>query len=187
MPVTIQPDRQYEGAVHPLDRDDEELMAVVQEGDRPAYEALYARWRDPLFRFLLRRTGAVETAEDALQETWVRVYRFRENYDVKRSFRSWLYTIAANAGRDAARPQREIFYLPADVGDSSELRDLLVSALHALEPDDRRLLLLVIEGFTPAEVAEMLGIAAGTARMRLSRARARVRENLQDAPGRADA
>jgi len=176
--VTIGRPAEYGVRVHPLDADDEALMAAVQRGDRPAYEALYARWRDPIFRFLLRRTGAVETAEDALQETWVRIFRFRDHYDAARPFRSWAYTIAANAGRDAARPQREVFQLPDDPANPSDLRDLLVSALHALDPDDRRLLLLVIEGFTPGEVADMLQIAPGTARMRLSRARARVRESL---------
>jgi RNA polymerase sigma-70 factor (ECF subfamily) len=150
-------------------------MVAVQRGDPVAYDALYARWRDPIFRFLLRRTGAVPAAEDALQDTWIRLYRSRHRYDARKPFRGWLYAIAANAGHDAARPVREGFTLPTEVDDPVGLRDLLVSALHALDADDRRLLLLAIEGFEPAEIAGMLGVPAGTVRMRLSRARGRVR------------
>lgn len=154
-------------------------MVDVQQGDRSAYEALYARWRDPIQRFLLRRTGSLASAEEALQETWMRVYRHRARYDATRPFRRWLYGIAANAGHDAARPQADVFVLPAEPGDPIGLRDTLVSALHGLEAGDRRLLLLAVEGFEPAEIAEMLELPSGTVRMRLSRARERVRAAVE--------
>jgi RNA polymerase sigma factor (sigma-70 family) len=152
-------------------------MRRVQDGDRPAYDLLYHRWKEPIFAFLLRRTGDRRFAEEAHQETWLRVYRFRSRFDPGRPFRPWLYSIAANAGRDARRPQRDLLILPADVTaphDATELRDALVKALFSLSPRDRRLILLESEGFAPREIATMQGLRAGTVRVRLHRARQRL-------------
>jgi RNA polymerase sigma factor (sigma-70 family) len=158
---------------------DESLMTRVTRGDRPAYEALYARWRKPLFRFLCRRTGCLRTAEEALQETWLRVYRYRASYDRARRFKSWLFTIAANCGRDAwpAAQEAPLFIEPLQ-DEPHDLRDRLLEGLARLDPEERRLLLLATEGFDGPEIAAMLGISAGAVRMRLSRARQRMREQL---------
>lgn len=162
-------------------------MIRVRAGDRAAYEGLYARWKDPTFRFLVRRTGARAQAEEAHQEAWLRVYRFRAGYDPTRPFRSWLYTIAANCGRDAVKPELPVFALPLEPNDPADLRDRLVGALMALDPGDRRLILLAAEGFDGPEIAEMLGIGAGAVRMRLHRARQRMREAVDaEDPGGAD-
>jgi RNA polymerase sigma factor (sigma-70 family) len=158
--------------------DDESLMGRVATGDRAAYEALYARWKDPIFRFLARRTGARAAAEEAHQETWLRVYRHRGSYDRRRPFRSWLFAIAANCGRDTWRPEPELFAIEPRADEPSDLRDRIVQGLGRLDPDDRRLLLLSVEGFDGPEIAEMLGIGAGAVRMRLTRARGRLREVL---------
>jgi RNA polymerase sigma factor (sigma-70 family) len=160
----------------PLTDSDEVLMAQVREGDRAAYEALYHRWKEPVFAFLLRRTGARSAAEDAHQEAWLRLYRWRRRYDPTRPFRPWLYAIATNAGRDAYRPEPGLFLLPPAVAapaDPLETRDALVAALHALPPRDRRLLLLEAEGFTPAEIAGILALNSGAVRTGLHRAHAR--------------
>lgn len=162
-------------------RTDEELMSQVRAGSHAAYEELWARWYRPIFSFLLKRTGHRGKAEDALQETFLRLFRYRKRYQPGRPFRSWIFAIAANAGRDARRPEAEIFWL-VEPGDTSvELRDSLVRALHQLEAEDRRILLLSAEGFKGPEIAEMLGIRPGAARMRLSRARERVRSLLEGA------
>ncbi|MEZ4236998.1 MAG: sigma-70 family RNA polymerase sigma factor [Myxococcota bacterium] len=150
-------------------------MARVARDDRAAYEALYARWREPVFRFLLRRTGSRAAAEEAHQEAWLRVYRFRARFDPRRAFKGWLFTIAANCGRDAWRPEPELFALPLAPGDPHDLRDKLLSALGVLPDDDRKLLLLAVEGFTGPEIAQMTNLGAGAVRMRLTRARQQVR------------
>lgn len=162
---------------------DEALMARVAQGQRWAYDELYARYRAPIFRFLTRRTGTRAAAEEAHQETWLRVYRYRSRYDPGRPFRSWLFAIAANCGRDAARPDPALHHLPLEPGDPMDLRDQLVSALAAVDAEERRLLLLAAEGFTGPEIAQMLGLGAGAVRTRLYRARQRVREAI----GRIDA
>jgi RNA polymerase sigma factor (sigma-70 family) len=162
-----------------MDPSDEELMIRVQSGDRGAYDQLFARWREPVFQFLLRRTGGRVEAEEAFSETWLRLYRSRSTWDRSRRFRPWLYAIATNAGRDTWRPSPQLFELELQPDEPSDLRDRVVGALSALDPEDRKLLLLSVEGFEGKEIAEMLGIGAGAVRMRLLRARERMRVAME--------
>jgi RNA polymerase sigma-70 factor, ECF subfamily len=155
---------------------DEQLMVGVQREDRSAYEQLYVRYSGRVFGFLCRRTGAREQADEAHQETWLRVYRWRQRFDPDRNFGSWLFAIAANAGRDAARPRPREFQLPLMQGERQDLRDQLISVLHSLEPKDRRLILLVAEGFTADQVGAMVGMKGPAVRKRVSRARQQLRE-----------
>ncbi|MCB9766014.1 MAG: RNA polymerase sigma factor [Alphaproteobacteria bacterium] len=154
-------------------------MRRVQQQDRAAYEQLYQRWAPRLYPFLHRRTGSTQLAEEALQETWLRVYRYRERYDPSRPFTRWLYQVASNAGRDAREPDLESFELaPGPPDEPPWVRDALIRALHLLDGSDRRLFLLVVEGFSVAEAGRMVGVGDSTARTRLKRARARIQEAL---------
>lgn len=163
---------------------DEALMRRVQQGDRAAYDALYHRWTPRLFPFLHRRTGHRRLAEEALQETWLRVHRFRDRYDPEQAFKPWLYRIATNAGRDTWRRPRFDEFEPPEGDDGGALwgqlwvRDAILKSLHALDARDRRLYLLVVEGFSVAEAGRMVDLTPSTARTRIQRARARIQESL---------
>ncbi|MCB9761992.1 MAG: RNA polymerase sigma factor [Alphaproteobacteria bacterium] len=158
---------------------DEALMRRVQGGDPAAYDTLYRRWSPRLHAFLHRRTGSLALAEEALQETFLRVHRFCLRYDATRPFKPWLYEIATNAGHDAREPQARSFAPPpVSHPDPAWVRDALVKALHVLDPQDRRLFLLVVEGFDAATAGRMVGLNPSTARTRLQRARARIQESL---------
>lgn len=169
----------------PRERDDQRDRAAMRrldDGDRGAFDELWHRHRERVFAFLLRRTGSRPCAEDALQQTFTRVYRYRASYDPTRSFRSWLYGIAANVGTDARSAQAEMWEpLPTSLAARGDLearthaRTVLVQALHSLEGTDRRVLLLTIEGFRSPEIAEMLDMNPNTVRVRLMRARERLR------------
>ncbi len=153
-------------------------MRRALDGEHAAFEQLFERWRAPIFAFLMRRTGSRHAAEEAFQNTWLRVWQWRSRYNPDRPFRPWLYTVAAHAGCDARKPRPDEFELAFERGgprDPHRGRDELLSALHGLSPGDRRLLLLVGEGFTAKEIAEMEGLGHGAVRMRISRARARIR------------
>lgn len=162
----------------PTEPTDEELMRQFCAGDDQAYERLYARWSSRVLNFLGRRTGSRQTAEDALQETFLNVYRYRASFRHGRRFSPWLFSIAANAGKDAPEPVPDALAYNGPHRDRPEVRDRLLRALRLLEPEERRLLLLSVEGFSSAEVGEMVGLSPGAVRMRVSRARAHVREVL---------
>lgn len=156
-------------------------MAEVRGGSRGAYEELVHAWGERVFSFLLRRTGTRFAAEEAYQETWLRVWQWRSRYDAARAFRPWLFTIASNAGFDSRKPRRDDFELvvePSGCTDPVPARDSLVKALHVLSPADRRLVLLAGEGFNATEIGHMQDLKAGTVRMRLKRARERMSSAL---------
>jgi len=159
---------------------DAELMIALQGGDHGAYERLYERWGLKVMHFLIRRTGSYLAAEEALQETWLRVFRFRESYNPARRFSAWLYTIAANAGHDAREPATESFDWEPPVHSQHHLKDYVIRALHSLDPLDRRAILLTIEGFSSKEVGAMLKMRSGTIRMRIKRAREHIKSELGD-------
>lgn len=82
---------------------DEECFGRFRDGDEGAFETLLDRYRRPLFSFILRMVGHRGDAEDIFQETFIRVLHHRGDYDPRRPFGPWLYTIAANLVRDERR------------------------------------------------------------------------------------
>jgi RNA polymerase sigma-70 factor, ECF subfamily len=85
------------------DEADEVLMVAYQKGDVRAFELLLTRHRRPVFNFILRYVGLRETAEDLLQETFLRVIKGAEAYQRQAKFTTWLYTIARNLCVDQSR------------------------------------------------------------------------------------
>jgi RNA polymerase sigma-70 factor (ECF subfamily) len=76
---------------------DEELMLAYRQGDAGAFEALYARHKGPVYRFVLRAVKERALAEELYQEIWMRVIEARARYAVQAKFTTWLYTIATGA------------------------------------------------------------------------------------------
>src|SRR5687768_6717707 len=97
---------------------DRELVArCLGAGQRydAAFEALYARYSDKVFGFLLKLTRSREAAEDALQETFVRVYRSLERFDADRDLAVWLLQIARYVAIDSFRVEKKVKRLEASV------------------------------------------------------------------------
>ncbi|MBM4366385.1 MAG: sigma-70 family RNA polymerase sigma factor [Deltaproteobacteria bacterium] len=166
---------------------DEDLMDAVRDGSEDAYGALFERYRAPLYGFSMRMTRHRETADDVFQETFLRVYRARSTWSHQDgSFRSWLFRIAVNTIRDRARAAAR---RPEVLGDDWEPayqgapddRIALERALAAL-PDNLRdaFLLGAVAGLDHNEVAGALGVSPDNARARISRARSRLRELLEE-------
>lgn len=159
---------------------DEMLMRRVKQGERPAFDVIFSKWRQPIWAFLMRRLGSASLAEDAFQDCWTRVWRFREKYDPNKTFRSWLYTIAANAGHDQWSRPIPTDFAPQTSTDGRQLTEAraLLDAIFTLEGKDRTVILLTAEGFEPIEIAEIMGQDANAIRARLSRARQKIRESF---------
>ncbi|MEI8196172.1 MAG: sigma-70 family RNA polymerase sigma factor [Phycisphaerae bacterium] len=82
---------------------DEQLLADYLTGQQSAFAELVQRYQQELFAFLQRFVSDAQVAEDLFQETFVQVHRNARSFDPARSFRPWLFTIAANKARDYLR------------------------------------------------------------------------------------
>ena len=82
---------------------DEALLRRYLDGDRSAFATLVRRYERELFHFLIRFLGDRAAAEDTFQEAFLQVHESAKTFDLSRRFRPWLFTIAANKGRDLLR------------------------------------------------------------------------------------
>lgn len=161
---------------------------------------------DALYRTGLRMTRSEAEAEDLVQETYIRAFRFRHQYTPGTNLKAWLFRILTNTfinqyRRKAARPEttelddveESILYRhmrDVSPGSSSpdpeaEIVDNAISsevkeALEALPEKFRTTLLLDVEGFSYKEIAEMLDIPIGTVMSRLHRGRKFLQKRLYD-------
>lgn len=132
---------------------DHELMRLSAQGDAAAFETLVRRWESRLDRVLRRLTSNASDAEDLRQETFVRVLLASPRYSANGAFPTWLYRIAINLARDAARKRKNTAMpdetvplsgdVPPDVAiEQEERRELIESALRALPSSLREVLVL---------------------------------------------
>lgn len=151
--------------------------------DTDVVEALFARHHPPLERYLARLTGDPDLAADVAQEAFVRLLQRRPGDD---AVRPWLFRVATNLVRDAARRKRRRRVLsfrgrahlshgdppgsPDAVVDRVASLRLVGDALHGLSDKERRALLMREEGFKHREIAEALGTTTGSVGTLLSRA-----------------
>lgn len=177
---------------------DASLVRMAAAGEVSAFPELMRRHGPAMHAYLARRSGR-DTADDLLSEVFLRAYSALPHYDQRwADARPWLYGITRNVlrehrRRNAAEDGRAHFaQLAADEDPWPEVDDRLDAAarwssmrraLTTLAARDREVLLLVTwEGLTPAEAAVALGIPQGTARSRLYRARAIMRQLLDGDP-----
>ncbi len=167
-----------------------DLHRAVQ-GDRVALKrVLDAHWPQ-MRRWALVRCGNRASAEDAAQESVVRLLKFIGRYDPTRPFGPWLKTLVHNACHDELRRRGRVgeavheTSVPARHGhnlDMDRMAQRVIEAFQALTPRQREILNLVdLQHQTPAEVAEQLGLSAGAVRAQLFQARKRVRTQLPTA------
>jgi RNA polymerase sigma-70 factor (ECF subfamily) len=173
-----------------LDDTDERLAALAASGDRDAFDALVTRHRQAVYRLCWSASGNHADADDAAQETFVRVYRSLPSYDPSRPFGPWLRKIAWNCGLSARRDAGSGINAvpdglapeaadpgpgPEDAASGNEEKRRVAGAMAALPAELRTVMVLrAVEGLSYAEIAETAGIPAGTVMSRLSRARERL-------------
>lgn len=116
------------------DQADEDLMVLYQKGEVRAFEILLVRHRKPLYNFILRYLGDKETAEDLLQEAFMRVIKGAEAYKRQAKFTTWLYTIARNLCVDQTRRRKHRKHASLDAPlDSSEESGSLLDVIPSKE------------------------------------------------------
>jgi RNA polymerase sigma-70 factor, ECF subfamily len=116
------------------DQADEDLMVLYQRGEVRAFEILLVRHRKPLYNFILRYLGDKETAEDLIQEAFMRVIKGAEAYKRQAKFTTWLYTIARNLCVDQTRRRKHRKHASLDAPlDASEESGSLLDVIPSKE------------------------------------------------------
>lgn len=180
-------------------------MERSRRGDLESFNCLVVAYQSRVYSLCLRMLGSPESADDATQEAFIAAYRSIGK--LRGALRPWLLRIASNACIDELRrrkrqssvsldvpttdPEREHALDPPDASserpESVALQDELSRALQAellRLPSEQRLAVILcdVEGFSYDEIAESMGCSVGTVKSRISRGRARLREQLRERP-----
>ncbi|RPJ42745.1 MAG: sigma-70 family RNA polymerase sigma factor [Candidatus Latescibacterota bacterium] len=169
-------------------------MERTAGGDEEAFRLLVERWERPIFRFLDRMLSSPEEAEDASQETFLRVFEQARRYRPEGQFRSWLFRIAGNLARSRLRRRKVLQWVrlepvlhdrpdPGERADGAiekrELRRAVREAVRALpERQKQAVLLRRYEEMSYAEIATAMGVTVPAVESLLQRATAALRSAL---------
>jgi RNA polymerase sigma-70 factor (ECF subfamily) len=169
---------------------DDALMARFCSGDERAFDVLYGRYVHQLALFLRRFVRDEALADDLLQTTFLSFVRARQRYVSTAGVRAWIFSIAANAARDAMRRRgvrreeplgAEVDRLEGAVDDPRDpaMTRAIEEALRQLPPDQREAVLLhKLHGLSFPEVAVALGTSVGAAKVRAHRGYQRLKTLL---------
>ena len=176
---------------------DAQLIAAARAGDRRAMAALYSAHRGRVYSVVRRMVGDDHLAEDVSQDAWVRAFEKLHMFRGESSFGTWMHRLAVNAAlnrlrRQSKRPDvekaAEIKTVQHATDDTVLNQRLLGQALDRLSDGYRQVLVLHdVEGLTHEEIAKRMGIAIGTSKSQLHKARARMRSLLAPAQARNEA
>jgi len=173
---------------------DEQLLEEAANGNTAAFQILYERYRDPIFRFAYRLLGSVEAAEDVTHDCFLSLIKEPGRYDSTRaSLRTYLYAAARNQavkryqgfGRETAleeladEPRSADRRGPMALVLEDELASEVEQAIASLPPLQREALILFeYQDLSLAEIAAVVGTDSGTVKSRLFRAREKLRARL---------
>jgi RNA polymerase sigma-70 factor (ECF subfamily) len=184
--------------------DEAELVGSAQSGDRQAFDELVRRTFVDTFTLARRLTGNEEDARDVVQEAYLRAWKGIGKFRGDAAFSTWLYRITANAAassvqrgrRHRAEPFADDFE-PVDTGaeqmvsqgaESAETLDRIADALDDLPVKLRSVVVLKdVYGLSHEAIAEELGISVSAAKVRLHRARRKLRDVLYEEGVQANA
>ena len=169
-----------------------ELVGRVRQGDTEAFGELVRRYERRAFAVAYRLTGQRQDAEDMVQDAFIAALDKLDGFDAERPFGPWFFRILVNRGASLSRARkvRATEEIPGTIGDTAPLPDRLAehaetgervrAAIATLSARQRLVVQLYeLDGFTTAEVADMLEIAEPTVRWTLHEARRRLRAELE--------
>jgi RNA polymerase sigma-70 factor (ECF subfamily) len=168
-----------------------ELIARVVAGDRLAARELYDTHAERVFRLAFRLTGESELARELTQETFIRAFAQLGRFRGESALSTWLHRVTISVVSNAMRKVKRFRARETDLDEAGlmavegraadpDLRDKLHRAIDEL-PEIYRTTFVMhdVEGYTHEEIANVLGVAEGTCKSRLSVARAQLREKLK--------
>jgi RNA polymerase sigma factor (sigma-70 family) len=173
--------------------EDAALVESARKGDHAAFEELYRRHRNRIYALMWRLCGGhAALAEDMLQEAFIRAWTKLGSFRGESRFGTWLHRLSANVALSDRRSQKRRMSRETSLEEPLErvaigARDVYAGQRMDLEeaisklPERARTVLILydIEGYTHAEIAGIAGMAVGSSKAQLHRARKLVRENLE--------
>ena len=182
---------------------DEELILEFQRNNTTkAFEILVERYKNPLTNYVFRFLGDYEACIDIVQETMIKVFRYKDTYNSIAKFSTWIYTIAGNLARTEyqRRKRRKLFSIDSygkekdetfeipdesyrpDIITDSGIKDKIIQAALLKVSDAYRdvVILRDIQDLSYEEIAEIKGLAVGTVKSRINRGRAQLQKMLKD-------
>ncbi len=182
---------------------DTELMGLVKDGDYAAFDELYNRYAPGLRRFLFSLTWDQDTAEDYLQETFLRLYRARNRYQPTGKFKTFVFRIAKNYyitklrhDRNRNESEQQIYSFDSDPFENIHANARIEPEVHLMEdyrrfrlrqaistlPDGQKLVFVLshFEDMNYSEIAELLRIPVGTVKSRMHSAVNNLRTLLKE-------
>ncbi len=177
------------GPVH-----DAELVARVRDGDPAAEREMYDAHVERVYRLAYRLAGDDERARDITQDTFIRAFERLGDFRGEARLSTWLHSIAVSVALNELRRVRRLgrevaleeglHVAGGAAAAEPDLRDRMAAAIDAL-PEGYRTVFVMhdVEGYTHEEIGGALGVAPGTSKAQLSRARARLRESLAEFAG----
>ena len=179
---------------------DTELFLEFTKGDTAAFNKIVNRYQGRLLNFVYRFTGDRETAQDIVQETFLRVYRKREQYCSTANLSTWIFTIAGNLAKSELRHRKRWHLVPIGKEDRQDVAEKIVDqslgpnqiaekkaierniqeAIGSLSPKYREAVILRdIEAMSYEQIAQIVGCPVGTAKSRVNRGRLQLQKRLE--------
>lgn len=170
------------------------LVEACMRNEREAQKELYQSYKSSLFRVCLRYASGVEEAEDFLQEGFIRIFRNLHNWQPTGSLGGWMKTIMVNTALEHNRKlSAKASKIPLTHAENLQQDESVISRISGNElmklvqelPAGFRTVfnLYAIEGYSHAEIGEMLNISEGTSKSQYSRARAILRDKCEQLTG----
>jgi RNA polymerase sigma-70 factor (ECF subfamily) len=179
-------------------RTDRDLVYAARDGELDAFDALFYRYRDGIFRLGLAITKDPSAAEEIVVDTFARAHRALARLEPDSSLRPWLYRVAVNLSYNR-KPRKNVVLSsldeaadealaneegsPSNVAEQTELRRLVLAAVEELGPKHRLVVVLhYLNGLNLTEIAEVVECPVGTVKSRLHYALIRLRKHLAAHP-----
>ena len=179
-------------------RGDRELVHAARAGDTLAFDSLFYRYRDGIYRLGMAITKDPSAAEEIVVDTFARAHRAIERLEPDDSLRPWLYRVAVNLSYNR-RPRKGVTFSsldegtddlaaegesPSDAAERTERRRVVLECVDTLGPKHKVVVVLhYLNGLNLAEIAEIVEVPVGTVKSRLHYALRKLRVQLSAHPG----
>jgi RNA polymerase sigma-70 factor, ECF subfamily len=173
--------------------DEKLLVEMAISGNKVAFSKLFFNYKEMVYRVIYRLMGSSDYIDDAVQQTFIEIYKSLPGFESKSKFSTWIYRIAVNVSIQFLRKRRphekapsidpddiESTFSSTKEQDSKETIKIINLALKAIDLKKRTVVVLHdVEGRTMEEISEIIGIPVGTVKSRLFHGREELKRKLE--------